>query len=258
MKKADVKVGGHYAAKVTGRMATVRIDAVNPHGGWDATNLRTNKAVRIKSPQRLRHETRPPGRAVEAQVEAERAAAPDGMLASERAATRATARAKMGDALEVGRLAPGVTLRPRKAKPKAKPKARAKGGRGRKAEVAATVAAVEKGDLAQGVVIPTGRKPVTMSKADAVNAAMMAVAAAKKKRASGLDAAARVLGEEGRAMRPAEIVAVALERQYWQTAGKTPAATIDAAMRREIRAKGDQARFRLEAPGLFAGTGVSA
>jgi len=62
MKKQDVKIGKHYAAKVSGRMATVRIDAENAHGGWDATNITTRKKVRIKSAQRLRHETRPPGK----------------------------------------------------------------------------------------------------------------------------------------------------------------------------------------------------
>ena len=43
MKKDEVKVGGFYAAKVSGRMATVRIDAENHRGGWDATNLTTKK-----------------------------------------------------------------------------------------------------------------------------------------------------------------------------------------------------------------------
>ena len=60
MKKDEIKVGSHYSAKVSGRMATVRIDAENPRGGWDATNLRTGKKVRVKSAQRLRHETRGP------------------------------------------------------------------------------------------------------------------------------------------------------------------------------------------------------
>ncbi len=54
MKKAQVKVGGTYLAKVSDRLTTVRIDAENPHGGWDATNLATKKKVRIKSAQRLR------------------------------------------------------------------------------------------------------------------------------------------------------------------------------------------------------------
>ena len=54
MKKADVKVGSVYAAKVSGKVAPVRIDAQNPRGGWDGTNTATGKKVRIKSAQRLR------------------------------------------------------------------------------------------------------------------------------------------------------------------------------------------------------------
>jgi len=54
MKKAEVKVGGTYAAKVSGKVVTVRIDVQNPRGGWDATNTATGKKVRIKSAQRLR------------------------------------------------------------------------------------------------------------------------------------------------------------------------------------------------------------
>ena len=53
MKKADVKIGDEYFAKVTNKRVTVRIDAENPHGGWDATNLSTNKKVRIKTAGRL-------------------------------------------------------------------------------------------------------------------------------------------------------------------------------------------------------------
>jgi len=37
MKKADVKGGGRYTAKVSDKVVVVRIDAENPHGGWDAT-----------------------------------------------------------------------------------------------------------------------------------------------------------------------------------------------------------------------------
>jgi HB1, ASXL, restriction endonuclease HTH domain len=54
MKKNEVKIGGVYSAKVTNRLVTIRIDAVSRYGGWEATNLQTNKKVRIKSPQRLR------------------------------------------------------------------------------------------------------------------------------------------------------------------------------------------------------------
>jgi hypothetical protein len=54
MKKDEVKVGGEFIAKVSGKLVQVRIDRENPHGGWDATNMVTKKAVRIMSAQRLR------------------------------------------------------------------------------------------------------------------------------------------------------------------------------------------------------------
>jgi len=59
MKKAEVKVGGTYAAKVSGKVVPVRIDAENPRGGWNATNTATGKKVRIKSAQRLRGAVHP-------------------------------------------------------------------------------------------------------------------------------------------------------------------------------------------------------
>lgn len=54
MKKDEIKIGGTYLAKVSDKVVPVRINAENGHGGWDATNLLTDKKVRIKSAQRLR------------------------------------------------------------------------------------------------------------------------------------------------------------------------------------------------------------
>lgn len=54
MKKREVEIGGRYVAKVSGALTTVRIECESPFGGWDATNVRTGRAVRIRSPQRLR------------------------------------------------------------------------------------------------------------------------------------------------------------------------------------------------------------
>jgi len=59
MKKNEVQIGNTYTAKVSGKIAKVRIDAESRHGGWDATNLDTKKKVRIKSAQRLRSEVGP-------------------------------------------------------------------------------------------------------------------------------------------------------------------------------------------------------
>ena len=56
MKKAEVKIGGVYYAKVTNRKVEIRIDAEKPRGGWEATNLATGKKITIKSAQRLQGE----------------------------------------------------------------------------------------------------------------------------------------------------------------------------------------------------------
>lgn len=59
MKKAEVRTGGRYTAKVSGRVVTVRIVGEALYGnGWDAVNETTGKNVRIKSAQRLREEVR--------------------------------------------------------------------------------------------------------------------------------------------------------------------------------------------------------
>lgn len=69
---------------------------------------------------------------------------------------------------------------------------------------------------------------------------------------SGLDAAARILREAGEPLSAPAIVERALASGMWTTKGKTPAATIYAAMIREIKAKGADARFRKVDRGRFA------
>jgi hypothetical protein len=78
-----------------------------------------------------------------------------------------------------------------------------------------------------------------------------AEAPAKPKRISGLDAAARVLTEAAGAMGSRKIVDVMLAKGFWKTRGKTPHATIYAAMIREIQKKGKEARFEKVARGRF-------
>ncbi len=68
MKKADVKIGGEYYANVTNKKVVVRIDAENSSGGWDATNLTTNKKVRIKTAGRLQGPARQTAPAAETRV----------------------------------------------------------------------------------------------------------------------------------------------------------------------------------------------
>jgi len=56
MKKADVKIGGTYYANISGNKTKVRIESETRNGGWNATNLATNKKVSIRSAQRLHGE----------------------------------------------------------------------------------------------------------------------------------------------------------------------------------------------------------
>ncbi len=76
--------------------------------------------------------------------------------------------------------------------------------------------------------------------------------AAKVVRLSGLDAAAQILVEAGKPLSAGQIVETALAAGLWTTSGKTPAATIYAAMLREIAARGEGSRFRKVGRGLFA------
>ena len=75
----------------------------------------------------------------------------------------------------------------------------------------------------------------------------------KPKRVSALDAAAQVLAKADNPMRAQELITTMAEQGLWTSpAGKTPHATLYAAMLREIAAKGKDARFIKSDRGLFA------
>ena len=75
----------------------------------------------------------------------------------------------------------------------------------------------------------------------------------KPKRVSALDAAARVLAASGRPMKAQELITAMADQGLWSSpAGKTPHATLYAAMQREERDKGSASRFRKVDRGLFA------
>ena len=68
---------------------------------------------------------------------------------------------------------------------------------------------------------------------------------------SGLDAAAQVLAASGDPMRSKDIVDAMLSQGLWSTNGKTPHATIYAAIIREIQNKGGASRFEKTDRGRF-------
>ena len=84
------------------------------------------------------------------------------------------------------------------------------------------------------------------------------VVAPKAKRVSALDAAAQVLAASAAPMRATEMIAAMEATGLWKSpGGKTPEATLYAAIIREIAAKGDKARFRKHERGVFVpGKGV--
>jgi len=184
MKKSDVKLGGRYTAKVSDKVVVVRIDAENPHGGWDATNESTGKKVRIKSARRLRgavRKSKPMALAIPSQA------------GEAKDATKTT---KKG-------AEPQVDPKAAKKAKAAKPKGKRKGG--------------------------------------------------------VLDAAVQVLKTAGGGpLGCKEMVERMLAKGLWQTKGKTPAATLYAAIIREIAKKGAGSRFRKEGRGQFALAGKEA
>jgi len=132
------------------------------------------------------------------------------------------------------------------------------------AEIAATVEAIQNGNLADGITAPVAGKkksaPRGVGAKSGAEPAKDATPAAKRptgergatsRGLSGLDAAARVLREAGVPMNTAEMVKRMLEQGLWKTGGRTPASTIYAAILRECTAKGAQARFRKVARGKF-------
>jgi len=213
MKKNEVKLGGRYVAKVSDKLTLVRIDRENPHGGWDATNEKTGKPVRIKSAQRLRSAVRD-----HAKETAE-------VLGRGRKAAEAKTVTK-AEAVD-------TAMKAAHAAKTAKDDAPATTG-------AATLAHGPRSDAAAAKDTKGGKK------------ARKAKGEAKKRDGmSGLDAAAKVLAEAGKPMNCKEMVETMLTKGLWKTGGKTPAATIYSSIIREIAVKGKDARFRKTDRGLF-------
>jgi HB1, ASXL, restriction endonuclease HTH domain len=83
-------------------------------------------------------------------------------------------------------------------------------------------------------------------------------AAAKPKKASALDAAAKVLVEAGTPLNCQEMIAAMAAKGYWTSpGGKTPQATLYSALLREIKTKGGESRFQKTERGKFALTKAS-
>jgi len=213
MKRAEVTIGGIYAAKVSGKVVPVRIDAGNPRGGWTGTNQVTGKQVRIKSAPRLRY-----------------------AMAKKDGKWRRVADGTAKDATRGDTGGDGAVQGDAKAARKAKVDAWRK-------EVAEKVRSDPEERRKQN-------EKERRAKA-AKDRGRKARPKAKAKRASLLDLAAEVLAETDGPMNAKTIVEKVLATGRWQTTGKTPDATLYSALIREISKKGDDSRFEKVERGTF-------
>lgn len=76
-----------------------------------------------------------------------------------------------------------------------------------------------------------------------------------ERRPSGLDPAAKILADAGEAL-DCKTIAERTIGAGWVTNGKTPHATLHAAIIREIAGRLDRSRFHKVGPGLFAASDV--
>jgi hypothetical protein len=105
--------------------------------------------------------------------------------------------------------------------------------------------------------MPAKKKRVSTTPAPAAKkkppAKSPAVESAASEKLSALDAAALVLRASGQPMSCAELIAQMAAKGYWTSPqGKTPSATLYAAMAREAKLKGAASRFQKTGPGRFA------
>ncbi|MCK4873626.1 MAG: winged helix-turn-helix domain-containing protein [Phycisphaerales bacterium] len=204
MKKADIRIGNTYRAKVSDKITVIRIDAKIPisgGGGWNATNLATKKKVRIKSAQRLRSE-----------VKKRDVSKPLSDKQAEK--KRREAIKEIDQRLDEQTTATGGPTSPRRGKKKSK--------------------------AASGTTKP-----------QAATRAKRGDDAKTPKRRGVLDIAAEILAKAKKPMGCKQIVEHALKAGLWKTTGKTPHATLYAAIIREIAKKGDDARFEKVDRGQF-------
>jgi hypothetical protein len=115
---------------------------------------------------------------------------------------------------------------------------------------ARVAAAAEPVESANGELIAA---PAAKPKARGPRARKAKPVADGSKKASALDAAALVLAGTAEPMTAPDLVKVMADRKLWASpGGKTPAATLSAAIGREIKLKGDDARFKKTGRGRFA------
>jgi len=127
-----------------------------------------------------------------------------------------------------------------------------------RAEGAAKTDRLRKAALAEIKDRMDGKTPAKSGKAPRAAKAPKAPKEKMPKRVSALDAAAQVVAGAKVPMRAKEMIAEMEAKGLWKSpGGKTPEATLYAAIIREITARGEKARFKKHDKGVFvAGKGA--
>ncbi len=287
MRPEQIEIGAEYRCRLERGVVRVRVDSAPAGGGWMVTEVETGQPEHVRRHEQFRERWSPPAPAYSADVAetiAETGTYPppldriDGerlaLDAKRRAADYdpnrcATPRCKFEPALTyLGKplcqacweaecqdtLVDGALGAEENTTMSKKSKKATKGGtksnakrKGTKADAREAVAAVVANDgPAAEAVAKAETKPAMKARAK------QAAAEPKPKRVSALDAAAEVLKAEAKPMRAKEMIAAMAAHGLWTSPnGKTPEATLYAAMLREIGTKGDQARFRKADRGQF-------
>jgi hypothetical protein len=265
MKKNEVVIGGRYLAKVSGRVVPVRITGESRYGGWDAVNVETHRAVRIKSPQRLRRPADAATREAIAGEETDMSKARKVVLGNVYSVASGGTYLPVRADKELGHgRYEGTVLHPSgktetlrfstgRIRGEGTPedqwrKKQEAGKQERETEALQTAAKVASKVLG----VPVGVVPPKAKAAKAAGEPKPRKKAERKDGTmSGLDAAAKVLADAGEPLNCKTIVERAVEKGYWKTGGKTPSATVYAAILREIQKKGDASRFAKADRGMF-------
>jgi len=277
MKKRDVEIGGTYTAKVSGKLARVLVTGESPFGGWCAVNLDTKREVRIRGAQRLRRRIDEPAK-TPANQERGDAALPTTVAHVKTQTTGQEGDVKMAkqQSKKQGKKVTGKAGAKKSAAKKTTKKKVAPVIRDGVCKACGRfIRVVGKGrcECGQAYLIRGGKltrinetpngcvkglpEAATLKQAEQVKAEVKEAAPKAKRqrkdgKMSGLDAAAQVLAEAGEPLDTKTMVEQMLEKGLWSTSGKTPAATIYAAIIREIAKKGDASRFVKTDRGKFA------
>lgn len=295
MRPEQIEVGAEYRCRLERGVVRVRVDSAAAAGGWMVTDVEAGQPEHVRRHEQFRERWNPPAtpasdappddvderiaaappsvvpydqrraraKAVaaadqhNARLRDERAAAPDGMTASERAmAERAVTYDPDRCATPRCKREPAMTYLGKRLCQAcwevATRETTSDGAESAAKEITMSKKNANKKTTKAPKASKATKTATTKKSAAQPKAERKPAADAKPKRVSALDAAAEVLRKAGKPMRSQEMITAMAEQGLWSSPnGKTPHATLYAAILREINDKGGEARFRKADRGLF-------